>query len=227
MSKQRMHGGVVTEIPGGGDLSRMDQSFAREMQHRIRPIFIAALAALALWAWSPAPANASCNRAAHPGETNHIDFASAAQPLGWARGLSVEEKTSDDGDEPSVVGLWHVALLNPDGMTNFDEGFDLWHSDGTEEFNDNANPQPANGSGSVCFGVYKKTGSRTYKLRHPFWIIDSNGALAGSGVFLEEIILDPKGEAYTGTWEIKNFDLTGTLTFDQKGDLKAERISVD
>jgi hypothetical protein len=217
----------MTEIPTSGSLSRLFQSFVQEVQPRIRPLFLSTLAVLAWWALSPAPANARCNGAAHSNETNHSGVAFPSQPPGWTQGLSIEKKTLDDDDDPSIVGLWHVVLLNPDGVTNFDEGYDLWHSDGTEEFNDNAAPQPPNGAGSVCFGVYKKTGFRTYKLRHPFWIIDGNGALSGSGVFLEQVSLDPKGDAYTGTFEIKTFDLKGALTFDQKGDLKAERLSVD
>src|SRR6516164_8310563 len=79
--------------------------------------------------------------------------------------------TAGDGNV-AITGLWHVKFLA--GGQTFDEGFDLWNSDGTEILNDIAPPQPANGSGTICLGVFKTVGPRTYKLRHPFWIFDAN-----------------------------------------------------
>src|SRR5437870_892905 len=81
------------------------------------------------------------------------------------------------------------VLLVSDGQP-FDEGFDAWQSGGTEILNDTLPPQPANGGGTVCLGVYKKIGPRTYKLKHPFWSFDANANLAGSGVLGEIVTLD-------------------------------------
>jgi hypothetical protein len=109
----------------------------------------------------------------------------------------------------------------------FDEGYDQWHSDGTEILNDTAPPQPANGAGTICLGVYKKTGPRTYTIKHPFWSFDATGTLVGTGVILEVVTLDRSGNSYTGSFEFITYDLQGNVTSDTTGELKAERITVD
>jgi hypothetical protein len=125
----------------------------------------------------------------------------------------------------SIVGLWHVLLVS--GGQPFDEGFDVWHSDGTEILVDNAPPQPANGAGAVCIGVFKKTGANTFKLKHVFWIIDANGNLAGSGVLAENVTVDAGANSYHGTFKEDGFDLSGNLLFEFTGDLSADRITAD
>jgi hypothetical protein len=128
-------------------------------------------------------------------------------------------------DEASIVGLWHAFFVS--GGQPFDEGFDEWHSDGTEILNDTAPPQPANGAGTVCLGVYKKIAPATYKLRHPFWSFDANGNLVGSGVILETVTLDADGDSYHGTFTFDQFNLSGNLIFEATGELNAKRITVD
>ena len=136
--------------------------------------------------------------------------------------LSYEEAAEE---EPSIVGLWHVFFVS--GGQPFDEGFDEWHSDGTEVLNDTAPPQPANGAGTVCLGVYKKIAPATYKLRHPFWSFDANGNLAGSGVILETVTVDEGGNTYHGTFTFDQFNLSGNLIFEATGKLNATRITAD
>ena len=134
-----------------------------------------------------------------------------------------EEKA--EVEEASIVGLWHVFFVS--GGQPFDEGFDEWHSDGTEILNDNAPPQPANGAGTVCLGVYKKIAPATYKLRHPFWSFDANGNLAGSGVILETVTLDADGDSFHGSFTFDLYNLSGNLISEVTGDLSAKRITVD
>jgi hypothetical protein len=135
---------------------------------------------------------------------------------------SIEE---DEDDDASIVGLWHVLFVS--GGQVFDEGYDQWHSDGTEILNDTAPPQPANGAGTICLGVYKKTGPRTYKLKHPFWSFDATGTLVGTGVILETVTVEREGNHYTGSFEFITYDLKANITSDTTGELKAERITVD
>jgi hypothetical protein len=123
------------------------------------------------------------------------------------------------------VGFWHVLFTS--GGQVFDEGYDQWHSDGTEILNDTAPPQPANGAGTICLGVYKKTGPRTYKLKHPFWSFDATGTLVGTGVILEVVTVDRTDNSYTGSFEFITYDLQGNVMSDTTGELKAERITVD
>jgi hypothetical protein len=89
-------------------------------------------------------------------------------------------------------------------------------------------PPPA--TGNVCLGVWAKTGSKAYKLRHPFWIFDANGNLIGRGVLNEELTLDSKGDAYSGTFTFAFRDLAGhTIPGmpDVSGSLTATRITAD
>jgi hypothetical protein len=139
--------------------------------------------------------------------------------------LSPQSTPEDEDDKAAIVGLWHVRFFS--GGQLFDEGFDQWQSDGTEILNDTAPPQPANGAGTICLGVFKKTAPRTYKLRHPFWSFDANGNLAGSGVFLEQITVDKSGNNYSGSFSFFTYDLNGNVTSEVKGEIKAERITVE
>jgi hypothetical protein len=133
--------------------------------------------------------------------------------------------TNREDNDASIVGFWHVLFTS--GGQAFDEGYDQWHSDGLEILNDTAAPQPANGTGTICLGVYKKTGPGAYKSKHPFWSFDATGTLVGTGVILESLFVDQSGNHYTGSFEWITYDLKGTVTSDIKGELKAERITVD
>ena len=168
-----------------------------------------------------APARASCKYSPTPNSP-------VGQPKPHAfqtQTLAQEAPLSSEDDDPSIVGFWHVLFTS--GGQVFDEGYDQWHSDGTEILNDTAPPQPANGAGTICLGVYKKTGPQTYKLKHPFWSFDATGTLIGTGVILQTLIVDRSGNHYTGSFEWITYDLKGNVTSDTKGELKAERITVD
>jgi hypothetical protein len=125
----------------------------------------------------------------------------------------------------SIVGLWSVTF-NANGQV-FDMGIDQWHSDGTEILNDIAAPQPANGAGTICLGVFKKTGPRSVKLRHPFFSFDSNGNLAATGLILEELTVARSGNSYAGSFSYVVYDLSGNQIFSTNGDIEAQRITAD
>jgi hypothetical protein len=119
-----------------------------------------------------------------------------------------------------IVGLWDVQFI-ADGQV-VDEGFDQYHSDGTEILNDT--PPPA--AGNVCLGVYRQVGGRTIKLRHPSWLYDStNTVLIGKVTILETVTVDKSGLSFTGTFTIQFANLDGhSLGPDLTGQLKATRI---
>ena len=131
--------------------------------------------------------------------------------------------SGSDHDPASIVGLWYVVFVS--GGQVFDTGYDQWHSDGTEVLNDTAPPQPANGAGTVCLGVYRQTDQGTIKLRHPFWSFDPNGNFAGSGLFTEAITLDPEGNSYQGSFVFTQYDVSGKVIFKTTGTLTAKRIN--
>ncbi|HUI41878.1 MAG TPA: hypothetical protein VL523_07910 [Terriglobia bacterium] len=141
---------------------------------------------------------------------------------GWAPAAGAPKEA---GQTPSIVGLWNVTFYS--GGQVFDQGFDQWHSDGTEILNDNAPPLPANGTGNMCLGVFKQTGPQAYKLRHPFWIVDANGNLAGSGFYVEKVTVGSGGNRYTGSFDFQEFDLNGVLIYEATGIIAAQRITVD
>jgi len=136
-----------------------------------------------------------------------------------------DQSSAVDADD-SIVGFWDVRFLLPTGEL-FDEGFDQFHSDGLEILNDNGGgPQPANSSGTVCLGVFKKSGRGMYRVRHPFWAIDDRGDLSGTGVLLETIILDDH-RTFHGAFIFISYDLSGQETSRVEGNLEAQRITVE
>lgn len=125
--------------------------------------------------------------------------------------------------DPTIVGLWDVKFIFEGQVV--DEGFDQYHSDGTEILNDT--PPPA--TGNVCLGVYVKTGARTLKLKHPSWIFDpTNTIVIGRATILEQITVDRGGRAFKGTFTIQFRDLAGNeLAPDFSGQLRGDRITPD
>ena len=123
----------------------------------------------------------------------------------------------------SIIGLWDVQFFSQGAL--FDEGYDQFHSDGTEIMNDIPNPA----FGNVCLGIFVQSGPRTYSLHHVFWNFDSSGTIAGRGVWDSTLTIDKSGISYTGTWTMKNFDLDGNLITSGplaplSGTLQATRI---
>jgi len=118
-------------------------------------------------------------------------------------------------------------LLFTSGGQPFDEGYDAWHSDGTETLNDNAPPTSPNGGGNFCMGVYEKTGVGAYKLKHPFWLTDACGEYYAQGVVLEQVILDNGGNSYSNTFSKVWYDLNGNGIFQANGTLAAQRVTAD
>jgi hypothetical protein len=179
---------------------------------------IAVLAAITLFS---ASANATCSssRATRP-----VLVLPQAQLFRALQPMQSEStnKTKDVGNA-SIVGLWHVKFVASNGDL-YDEGFDQFHSDGTEILNDDGVP-PA--EGNVCLGVFKKIGQGTYRLKHPAFVWDGNGGLVGTLIISETITLDPGRNRYNGTFEFDFYDLAGSLTDEVKGDLSGERIAVN
>jgi hypothetical protein len=91
---------------------------------------------------------------------------------------------SEDSNN-SIVGMWKFTLTAqgntgpgapPDGVP-LDIGFTQWHSDGTEIINSGRPPQ----DGSICLGVWEKTGKSSYKFNHFATGYDTANAPSGIG----------------------------------------------
>lgn len=137
-----------------------------------------------------------------------------------------DSESSAQASHPAITGLWFVTFYS--GGVAFDQGFDVWHSDGTEILNDNGPPEPPWSTGSICLGVWKQTGRNTYKLRHPGWNFDGSSNLSAVVLILEKITLDADGNRYRGTFVLSLFDpVTKKLISETTGEIKAHRIQVD
>jgi hypothetical protein len=137
---------------------------------------------------------------------------------------------SDHGS--SIVGMWHVAFiaegngpgLPPDGA-QVDASFSQYHPDGTE----NQVSSRAPDTGDVCLGVWKRVGERHYKLNH-FGIsfdpsTDPNNP-QGLADIHQDIWLSPDGKTFKGTFTIDQFDATGNLLVEIKGNLVGTRVTL-
>jgi len=163
---------------------------------------------------------------------NHGRAAIVASPMTVRKAVTTLAMTPGDGtaavpqpsnDARSITGLWDLKFIAEGQIV--DEGFDQYHSDGTEILNDT--PPPS--TGNVCLGVWAKTGSRTLKLKHPSWIYDpTNTFVIGTATILEQITLDDGGNSFAGTFTIQLRDLSGnSLGPDLGGELQADRITPD
>jgi hypothetical protein len=186
-------------------------------------MFIAAVVICSAFA---ASANAQCGFSPRQNLNALGALNALAIPMPSAGVRPTVQNAPQNGEEPTIVGLWDVKFMSDNQL--FDEGFDQYHSDGTEILNDI--PPPV--SGNVCLGVWARTGPRSFKLKHPFWIFDAatNTTVIGRGVVLENITLDRRGQSFKGTFTFEFRDLFGNPLSgfpDVSGNLTADRITVD
>jgi hypothetical protein len=152
--------------------------------------------------------------------------ADAVQPISWQRTgefgpgsplLVADRDDSVDG----IVGFWSVTFVS--NGTPILEGFQQWHSDGTEFHYDTQSPAAR---GNFCLGVWKKIG-RSYHLNHFFQNWDpTNNLLTGRSQIREKIYVDRSGDEHTGTFTIDAYDPDGNPVFQAQGTVHATRITV-
>jgi hypothetical protein len=150
-------------------------------------------------------------------------------------------RTSVDGfeiGEPSIIGMWHVLFTAqtsngetiPLPLPVIDNSVVVWHPDGTEVMNSSRSAQ----DGNFCLGIWKRTGNRTYLLNHIPWqgnVFDPTvppgtiGAPQSGAQIIENITLNPDGNAYTGTFTLKAYDTSGNVYQSFTGTLSAKRIT--
>jgi len=160
--------------------------------------------------------------------------AGAFQPISWQRtgefgpgSLLLVADRDDSVDR--IVGFWRVTQVSkgtpglPDG-TLLNDGFQQWHSDGTEIHYDALSP-PAHGN--FCLGIWKKTGRSHYTLNHFYLNSDpTTNSLQARVQIREEIDLDRSGDEHFGIFTIDGYDLEGNLLVHLQGTVHATRITV-
>lgn len=144
----------------------------------------------------------------------------AASVAGMALAQESASVTSDSKSRTrDFVGLWDSKVIYQGQV--FDEGFDAFHSDGTEILVDQSNPITDN----VCLGVWEQTGPSTIKLKHPSWYFDTNGNLLGVVIIYETLTLDADCDSFHGTSSEDVYDTQGNKIAHYDGyQIKAKRI---
>ena len=121
--------------------------------------------------------------------------------------------------QATIVGLWHIVHTASNG-TLFLEGYDTWNSDGTE--NELANLPPA--TGNLCVGAYTRQGKKINLTTHVAWLWDTSNNFVGTLNMTQENKVAADGNSYTGTFDAKFYDTTGTLFQEVAGTNAAERL---
>lgn len=109
-----------------------------------------------------------------------------------------------------IVGMWHVkftAVTVSNGVpfgpgTEFDAGFQQWHSDGTEMLNSGGRPPSTS---SFCMGVWSQTGLRTFKLNHFAISWGEDSTRVGPTSIVEEVTVSPDGKSFKGSFTITDY----------------------
>ena len=123
----------------------------------------------------------------------------------------------------SIVGMWSVQFFAGGAMIDF--GYSVWHSDGTEFLNSGGR-SPA--TQNYCLGVWAQTGPFSYRLNHFALSYDPGGTLNGKVNIKEDVILDPKGNEFSGPFTIDVFDpTTGAPLQHVAGRIVGRRVTVN
>ena len=150
-------------------------------------------------------------------------FSTPKAELGAAAALPAID---DAGAPSSFVGMWNTEFLLGNGPAQFDQAYQQFHTDGTENMLSKGLP-PA--LGNICLGVWKPTGLRTIKLKHVAWNWDSDGGFAGTFVMTVMLRLDRTGNRLGGTYVADSFEPNGDVipAAHAEGIVRGSRITVD
>jgi hypothetical protein len=149
---------------------------------------------------------------------------------------TVDDESPDwnsSGHRVPITGLWYFKYFSkgnlsagiPDGA-QIDGGNTIWFADGNEM---TSSAVRAPDSGSICLGVWKRTGEWTYELNHIGLSWDPvKNVSAGPAFIKQHVVLDHDGDKYSGTFTITQFAADGkTVDIELKGVIEATRVTVD
>jgi len=177
----------------------------------------AAIAAFCFAGMFAGAAHANCLARVYGSRTSPSPVAALApkQPVAAAQAATIFP-----APEPSIAGYWYVQFRASGQL--IDDGFDVWQADGSEILNDT----PAPASGNICVGIWQRTDTLTYTLKHPSWVFDDAGVnLTGIAIIRETVKLDSGGNSFTGTATLDLYDLSGNLMDEETSQVSAARIN--
>lgn len=149
------------------------------------------------------------------------------KPQAWNGSDDLSASLMLVSDNDPVVGFWKVKLTAkdtpgiPDG-TVLDDGFQQWHSDGTEIMNSSRVPA----TGNFCMGVWKKTAPSKYRLNHFGLSWDLSNTYVGPANIRSNIVLSNDGNKFTGTFTIDQYDTNGNVLAHLQGQIVGKRVTV-
>jgi hypothetical protein len=149
------------------------------------------------------------------------------KPQAWNGSDDLSASLMLVSDNDPVVGFWKVKLTAkdtpgiPDG-TVLDDGFQQWHSDGTEIMNSSRVPA----TGNFCMGVWKKTAPSKYRLNHFGLSWDLSNTYVGPANIRSNIVLSNDGNKFTGTFTIDQYDTNGNVLAHLQGQIVGKRETV-
>ena len=173
-------------------------------------------------------AHAGCGqyRPASIDATPHSRFAAPDSFLAAFARVDDEDANRDH----TIVGTWKEHWISegskgiPDG-TEIDAGYAQWHSDGTEA---NLSGLRSPLTGNVCFGEWKKTGPRTYRMNHFGVSYNETGVnLVGPARIQQALVLSEDGLSTSGTFTIDQYDEAGNLLAHLQGKIAGTRVTMD
>ena len=155
----------------------------------------------------------ACNPLAGPNFGKHVAAMSLPSSM-------LAKNGPDSPTSASIVGLWHDVHTASDGSL-FLEGFDTWHSDGTED--ELGNLPPA--TGPICVGAWVQNGNSVTLLTHVTWLYDTSNNWVGTLNMTQTNKVAKDGNSYKGTFDAKFYDTNGNQFNEVTGTTKAERLN--
>jgi len=133
------------------------------------------------------------------------------------------EKAESDNSKLEITGLWELTQT-VDGQL-FDHALQQLFADGNEVQNSAVVPPAA---GNICFGVWERTGNRTFRMKHYGWNFDAQGNFT-STFYLEATMTMTDGDNYTGTFVTDTILPNGTKdpNLHAEGTIAAKRIKLN
>jgi hypothetical protein len=147
----------------------------------------------------------------------------------------VDDESSDwrEHGKPPITGLWYFKYLSkgntalgiPDGAI-LDAGNTIWFADGNEM---TSSAVRAPDTGSICVGVWERTGDYTYELNHVGLSWDPVHNVTAGPAFIKQFVTLEKGaDQYTGVVTIIQYKADGkTVDIELKGVIAASRVTVN
>jgi hypothetical protein len=146
------------------------------------------------------------------------------QPSSMESETAMPENENGEQGYSRIVGMWTVNFYVDSKL--WDYAIEQFYADGNEMTNDIG---AAPSVGNICWGVWERTGKRTFKLRHIGLAFDTKGNYIGLFKLWATLKVGNHGDTFTGTFIADQEDLSKKNIPDLhwEGTLQADRFKVN